>query len=145
MSSTPSARVRGANVNATGWELRHADCTADCDAAGGGSYDLSTFIAEGQENIESAVEDPERRQSALDILAAMEASMASDNSETTALIERTQQAFSEDKVWSAEELDALFAEARSLRADRAEQFIELRLELKAALTSEEWAEAFPSS
>ena len=74
---------------------------------GGGSYDLSTFIAEGQENIAGAVEDPERRQSALDILAAMEASMASDNSETTALIERTQEAFSEDKVWSAEELDAV--------------------------------------
>ena len=112
---------------------------------GGGSYDLSTFIAEGQKNIETAVEDPERRQSALNILAAMEASMASGNSETTALIERTQQAFSEDKVWSAEELDALFAEARSLRANRGERFIELRLELKAALTSQEWAEAFPSS
>jgi hypothetical protein len=112
---------------------------------GGGSYDLSTFIAEGQENIESAVEDPQRRQSALDILAAMEESMASDNSETTTLIERTQQAFSKDKVWSAEELDALFSEARSFRADRAERFIELRLELKTALTSEEWAETFPSS
>jgi hypothetical protein len=112
---------------------------------GGGSYDLSTFIAEGQENIESAVEDPQRRQSALDILAAMEESMASDNSETTTLIERTQQAFSKDKVWSAEELDALFSEARSSRADRAERFIELRLELKTALTSEEWAETFPSS
>ncbi len=71
--------------------------------------------------------------------------MASINGETTALIERTQQAFSEEKAWSAEELDVLFAEARSLRADRAERFIELRLELKAALTSEEWAEAFPSS
>ena len=112
---------------------------------GGGSYDLSTFIAEGQENVETAVEDPERRQSALDILAAMEESMGSDNGETTALIERTQRAFSEDKVWSAEELDALFAEARSLRANRAERFIELRLKLKATLTSEEWAEAFPSS
>lgn len=112
---------------------------------GGGSYELSTFIEEGQGNIESAVEDPQRRHSALAILAAMEKSMASDNGETTALIERTRQAFSEEKVWSAEELDALFAEARSLRADRAERFIELRLELKAALTSEEWAEAFPSS
>ena len=112
---------------------------------GGGSYELSTFIEEGQGNIESAVEDPQRRHSALAILAAMEKSMASENGETTALIERTRQAFSEEKVWSAEELDALFAEARSLRADRAERFIELRLELKAALTSEEWAEAFPSS
>ena len=112
---------------------------------GGGSYDLSTFIAEGQDNIESAVEDPQRRQTAMDILLAMEDLMSSDNSETTALIERTQQAFSEEKVWSAEELDALFAEARSLKAERAERFIELRLELKAALTGEEWAEAFPSS
>ena len=112
---------------------------------GGGSYDLSAFIAEGQDNIESAVEDPQRRQTAMDILLAMEDFMSSDNSETTALIERTQQAFSEDKVWSAEELDALFAEARSLKAERAERFIELRLELKAALTGEEWAEAFPSS
>ena len=112
---------------------------------GGGSYDLSTFIAEGQENIESAVEDPKRRQSALDTLAAMEESMGSDNGETTALIERARQSFSEEKVWSAEELDALFAEARSLNADRAQRFIELRLELKSSLTSEEWDEAFPSS
>ena len=112
---------------------------------GGGSYDRSAFIAEGQDNIESAVEDPQRRQTAMDILLAMEDFMSSDNSETTALIERTQQAFSEEKVWSAEELDALFAEARSLKAERAERFIELRLELKAALTGEEWAEAFPSS
>ena len=112
---------------------------------GGGSYDLSTFIAEGQDNIESAVDDPQRRQTALDILLAMEDFMSSDNSETTALIERTQQAFSEEKVWSAEELDALFAEARTLKAERAERFIELRLELKAALTSEGWAEVFPSS
>ena len=112
---------------------------------GGGSYDLSTFIAEGQNNIESAVEDPQRRQTALDLLVEMEQSMVSDNGDTTALIERTQQAFSEEKVWSAEELNALFAEARSLRADRAQRFVGLRLELKAALTSEEWAEAFPSS
>lgn len=112
---------------------------------GGGSYDLSTFIAEGQDNIESAVDDPQRRQTAMDILLAMEDFMSSDNSETSALIERTQQAFSEEKVWSAEELDALFAEARTLKAERAERFIELRLELKAALTSEEWAEVFPSS
>ena len=112
---------------------------------GGGSYDLSAFIAEGQDNIESAVEDPQRRQTAMDTLLAMEDFMSSDNSETTALIERTQQAFSEEKVWSAEELDALFSEARSFRADRAERFIELRLELKTALTSEEWAETFPSS
>ena len=112
---------------------------------GGGSYDLSTFIAEGQDKIESAVDDPQRRQTALDILLAMEDFMSSDNSETSALIERTQQAFSEEKVWSAEELDALFAEARTLKAERAERFIELRLELKATLTSEEWAEVFPSS
>ena len=112
---------------------------------GGGSYDLSTSIVEGQENIKSAVEDPERRQTALDILAAMEQSMLSDSGETTALIERTRQAFSEEKVWSTEELDALFAEARSLNADRAQRFIELRLELKSSLTSEEWDEAFPSS
>ena len=112
---------------------------------GGGSYDLSTFIAEGQDNIESAVDDPQRRQTAMDILLAMEDFMSSDNSETSALIERTQQAFSEEKVWSAEELDALFTEARTLKAERAERFIELRLELKATLTSEEWAEVFPSS
>ena len=112
---------------------------------GGGSYDLSTFIAEGQDNIESAVDDPQRRQTAMDILLAMEDFMSSDNSETSALIERTQQAFSEEKVWSAEELDALFAEARTLKAERAERFIKLRLELKAALTGEEWAEVFPSS
>ncbi len=71
--------------------------------------------------------------------------MLSDSGETTALIERARQSFSEEKVWSAEELDALFAEARSLNADRAQRFIELRLELKSSLTSEEWDEAFPSS
>ena len=65
---------------------------------GGGSYELSTFIAEGQENINSAVEDLERRQTALDILAAMEQSMLSDSGETTALIERARQSFSEEKV-----------------------------------------------
>jgi len=112
---------------------------------GGGSYDLSTFIAEGQDNIESAVDDPQRRQTAMEILLAMEDFMSSDISETTALIARTRQAFSEEKVWSAEELDALFAEARSLKTERAERFIKLRLELKAALTGEEWAEVFPSS
>ena len=112
---------------------------------GGDSYDLTEFITEGQSNMASAVEDPQRRQGALDILVEMEQTMAADKTDTTALIERTQQAFTEEKIWSADELDALFAEARSLRADRAERFIELRLELKASLTSEEWAEAFPSS
>ena len=112
---------------------------------GGDSYDLAEFIAEGQSNMAVAVEDPERRQTALDILAEMEETMAADKADTAALIARTQADFTEGKVWSAEELDALFAEARSLRADRAERFIELRLELKATLTSEEWAEAFPSS
>jgi hypothetical protein len=75
----------------------------------------------------------------------MEKSMASHSDETTALIERTQKAFSEEKVWSAGELDQLFAEARLLKADQAQRFIELRLELKEALTGEEWAAAFPSS
>lgn len=69
--------------------------------------------------------------------------MAADKADTMALIERTQQAFTEEKVWSAEELDALFAEARALRAGRAEHFVELRLELKAALNNSEWAAAFP--
>ena len=35
---------------------------------GGDSYDLTEFIAEGQSNMAVAVEDPERRQTALDIL-----------------------------------------------------------------------------
>ena len=112
---------------------------------GGDSYDLTEFIAEGQSNMAVAVEDPERRQTALDILAEMEQTMAADKADTAALIERTQEAFTEDKVWSAEELDALFAEARALRAERAQHFVELRLELRAALTSSEWAAAFPES
>ena len=112
---------------------------------GGGTYDLSTFIAEGQENIESAVEDPQRRQSALDILAEMEQTMVAGRSDTTALIERTQADFTETKVWSAEELDTLFAEARALRAERARQFIELRLKLREPLNDSEWASAFPES
>ena len=112
---------------------------------GGDSYDLTEFIAEGQSNMAVAVEDPERRQSALDILAEMEQTMAADKADTAALIARTQEAFTEDKVWSAKELDALFAEARALRAQRAQHFVELRLELRAALTSSEWAAAFPES
>jgi len=112
---------------------------------GGDSYDLTEFIAEGQSNMAVAVEDPERRQTALDILVEMEQTMAADKADTAALIARTQEAFTEDKVWSAEELDALFAEARALRAERAEHFIALRLKLSAALNDSEWAAAFPES
>ena len=112
---------------------------------GGGSYDLTEFIAEGQSNMAVAVEDPERRQTALNILAEMEQTMAADKADTAALIARTQADFTEEKVWTAEELDALFAEARALRAERAQHFVELRLELRAALTSSEWAAAFPES
>ena len=112
---------------------------------GGDSYDLTEFIAEGQSNMAVAVEDPERRQTALDILVEMEQTMAADKADTAALIARTQEAFTEDKVWSAEELDALFAEARALRAERAEHFIALRLKLSAALNDSEWAAAFPDS
>ena len=112
---------------------------------GGDSYDLTEFIAEGQSNMAVAVEAPERRQTALDILVEMEQTMAADKADTAALIARTQEAFTEDKVWSAEELDALFAEARALRAERAEHFIALRLKLSAALNDSEWAAAFPES
>ena len=112
---------------------------------GGDSYDLTEFIAEGQSNMAVAVEDPERRQTALDILVEMEQTMAADKADTAALIARTQEAFTEDKVWSAEELDALFAEARAVRAERAEHFIALRLKLSAALNDSEWAAAFPES
>jgi hypothetical protein len=111
----------------------------------GGSYDLTEFIAEGQVNMEAAVEDSQRRHTALNILAEMEQTMVEDKADTAALIERTQEAFTEDKVWSAEELDALFAEARALRAERAEHFIALRLKLSAALNDSEWAAAFPES
>ena len=112
---------------------------------GGDSYDLTEFIAEGQRNIAVAVEDPERRQTALEILAEMEQTMTADKADTAALIARTQADFTEGKVWSAEELNALFAEARALRAERAEHFITLRLKLSAALNDGEWAEAFPES
>ena len=112
---------------------------------GGDSYDLTEFIAEGQSNMAVAVEDPERRQTALDILAEMEQTMATDKADTAALIARTQADFNEEKVWTAEELDALFAEARALRAERAEHFIELRLKLSAALNDSEWTAAFPES
>jgi len=112
---------------------------------GGDSYDLTEFIAEGQSNMAVAVEDPQRRQTALDILAEMEQTMAADKADTAALIARTQADFTEEKVWSAEELDALFAEARALRAQRSQHFIELRLKLSAALSDSEWTEAFPES
>ena len=111
----------------------------------GGSYDLTEFIAQGQVNMEAAVEDSQRRQTALNILAEMEQTMVEDKADTAALIERTQADFTEEKVWTAEELDALFAEARALRAERAEHFIALRLKLSAALNDSEWAAAFPDS
>ena len=112
---------------------------------GGDSYDLTEFIAEGQSNMAVAVEDPERRQTALDILAEMEQTMAADKADTAALISRTRADFTEEKVWTAEELDALFAEARALRAERAEHFIALRLKLRRSLNDGEWAAAFPES
>ena len=112
---------------------------------GGDSYDLTEFIAEGQSNMAVAVEDPERRQTALDILAEMEQTMTADKSDTAALIARTQADFNEEKVWTAEELDALFAQARALRAERAEHFIGLRLKLRRSLNDGEWAAAFPES
>lgn len=112
---------------------------------GGDSYDLTEFIAEGQSNMAVAVEDPERRQTALDILAEMEQTMTADKADTAALIARTQADFNEEKVWTAEELDALFAQARALRAERAEHFIGLRLKLRRSLNDGEWAAAFPES
>ena len=112
---------------------------------GGDSYDLTEFIAEGQSNMAVAVEDPQRRQTALDILAEMEQTMAADKADTAALIACTQADFTEEKVWTAEELHALFAEARALRAERAEHFIALRLKLSAALNDSEWTVAFPES
>ena len=111
----------------------------------GGSYDLTEFIAEGQVNMETAVEDSQRRQTALNILAEMEQTMVEDKADTAALIARTQADFTEEKVWSPEELDALFSEARALRAERAQHFIALRLKLRTALNDSEWAEAFPES
>jgi hypothetical protein len=112
---------------------------------GGDSYDLTEFITEGQSNMAVAVEDLQRRQTALDILAEMEQTMAADKADTAALIARTQAEFTEEKVWSAAEMDALFSEARALRAVRAEHFIELRLKLSEALNDGEWAAAFPES
>ena len=111
----------------------------------GDSYDLTEFIAEGQNNMAAAVDDPQRRQNALDILAELEQTMAADKADTAALIARTQADFTEEKVWSPEELDALFSEARALRAERAQHFIALRLKLSAALNDSEWAKAFPES
>lgn len=112
---------------------------------GGDSYDLTEFIAEGQSNMAEAVEDPERRQTALTTLGEMEQTMSSDKADTAAFIARTQAGFTKKKVWSAEELDKLFAEARALRAERAEHFIALRLKLKGSLNDGEWAAAFPES
>ena len=112
---------------------------------GGDSYDLTEFIAEGQSNMAVAVEDPERRQTAMDTLAEMEQTMTADKADTAALIARTQADFNEEKVWTAEELDALFAQARALRAERAEHFIGLRLKLRRSLNDGEWAAAFPES
>ena len=110
---------------------------------GGDSYDLTEFIAEGQANMALAVEDPQRRRAALNILTEMEQTMAADKVDTSGLTTRTQGDFTEEKVWSAEELNALFTEARALRAERAQHFIELRLRLRGTLSDSEWAAAFP--
>jgi hypothetical protein len=59
------------------------------------------------------------------------------------LIERTQAEFTEEKVWSPAELEALFAEASALRSDSGQRFIELRLKLRESLNDSEWASAFP--
>ena len=112
---------------------------------GGDSYDLTEFIAEGQANMALAVEDPQRRQAALNILTEMEQTMAADKIDTSALIARTQGDFTQEKIWSAGELNALFTEARALRAERAQHFIELRLRLRGTLNDGEWAAAFPDS
>lgn len=112
---------------------------------GGDSYDLTEFIAEGQANMALAVEDPQRRQAALNILTEMEQTMAADKVDTSGLITRTQGDFTEEKAWSAEELNALFTEARALRAERAQHFIELTLRLRGTLSDSEWAAAFPDS
>ena len=112
---------------------------------GGDSYDLTEFIAEGQANMALAVENPQRRQAALNILTEMEQTMAADKADTEALIARTQADFTESKIWSAEELDKLFAEARALRAERAQHFIALRLKLRRSLNDGEWAAAFTES
>ena len=100
---------------------------------GGDSYDLTEFIAEGQANMALAVEDPQRLQAALNILTEMEQTMAADKVDTSALIARTQGDFTQEKIWSTEELNALFTEARALRAGRAQHFIELRLRLRGTL------------
>jgi hypothetical protein len=92
-----------------------------------------------------AVEDPQRLQTALDILDEMERIMAAGKADTTALITRTQANFTQEKVWSAEELDTLFSEARALRDERAQHFIALRLKLRESLNEGEWAAAFPES
>ena len=110
---------------------------------GGDSYEIREFIAEGQSNMAAAVEDPQRRQTALSILAEMEQAMAAGRSDTTALIERTQAEFTEEKVWSPAELEALFAEAIAARSDSGQRFIELRLKLRESLNDSEWASAFP--
>ena len=112
---------------------------------GGDSYDLTEFVAEGQSNMAVAVQDPQRLQTALDILDEMERIMAAGKADTTALIARTQADFTQEKVWSAEELDALFSEARALRNERAQHFIALRLKLRESLNEGEWAAAFPES
>ena len=112
---------------------------------GGDSYDLTEFIAEGQANMALAVEDPQRRQAALNILTEMEQTMTADKVDTSALIACTQGDFTQEKIWSAEELNALFTEARALRAERAQHFIELRLRLRGTLNDSEWAAASPDS
>ena len=112
---------------------------------GGDSYDLTEFIAEGQANMALAVENPQRRQATLNILTEMEQTMAADKVDTSGLIARTQGDFIPEKIWSTEELNALFTEARALRAEKTQHFIELRLRLRGILNDSEWAAAFPDS
>jgi len=93
---------------------------------GGDSYDLTEFITEGQSNMAVAVEDLQRRQTAMDILAEMEQTMAADKADTAALIARTQAEFTKGKVWSAEELDALYAQSSAGTNYKTKQYVSLR-------------------
>ena len=63
----------------------------------GASYDLTGFIAEGRGNMVPAVEDRERRQTAMVILRKMAQALSADKADTAALIGRTQAGFTDAK------------------------------------------------
>ena len=87
--------------------MTHADCAINADTFGLGQPCITKSIAEGHSTMAVIAEDPERRQTVLKILADLEQTIPMKKADTEAQIARTWPGFTEEKVWSAEDLLAV--------------------------------------